>query len=179
MKYKRCNLEKMPDAINEYNNTKQTHKEICEKYDININSFFYYLKKNRIASIEMSHRGLDAEQNPASRSRIDETFKNSRVTQKIKPQKGSSLQNSENTNILSEIDGEGNKLVSFNTTSKKMKEYMKQHNVQVINNTTTLPLSSCSENIGETPCTGGNTIKKRSKKQPERVDLNKIYEGYL
>ena len=45
MKYKTCNLEKMPDAINEYENTKQTYKEICEKYDISINSFFLLFEK--------------------------------------------------------------------------------------------------------------------------------------
>ena len=152
MKYKKCNLEKMPDAINEYENTKQTYKEICEKYDISINSFFYYLKKSRTTSIEMTRMGEIK-------------------IKKIKPQKGNSLQNFENSNIFSEIDSEGNKLVSFNTTSKKMKEYMKHHNIQVMNNTT--------GNNSETTSTGGDTVKQHIKKQPERVDLDKFFEGYI
>ena len=77
----------------------------------------------------------------------------------------------ENSNNFSEIDSEGNKLVFFNTTTKKMKEYMKQHNIQVNNDTT--------ENNLDIPIIGGNTVTKHSKKQPERVDLDKIYEGYL
>ena len=52
MKYKRCNLEKLPDAVYEYETTKQTHKEICQKYDIDINSFFYNLKKSRTAQTQ-------------------------------------------------------------------------------------------------------------------------------
>ena len=50
-----------------------------------------------------------------------------------------------------------------------MKEYMKHHNIQVMNNTT--------GNNSETTSTGGDTVKQHIKKQPERVDLDKIYEG--
>ena len=48
---------------------------------------------------------------------------------------------------------------------------MKQHNIQVNNDTT--------ENNLDIPIIGGNTVTKHSKKQLERVDLDKIYEGYL
>ncbi len=69
------------------------------------------------------------------------------------------------------IDSDGNKIVNFNTNSKKMMEYMNQHNIQAFNHTT--------ENNTETPSTNGNTIQKHSKKQPERIDLDNIYAGYI
>ena len=55
-----------------------------------------------------------------------------------------------------ELDADRNKLISLNTNSKKMREYIKQHNIS----------SSLS-----------STQSEKQRKKPERVDLDKIFDG--
>ena len=47
-KYNRINVECITNALNEYENTTITHNEVCLKYGINVNSFFYHLRKHRM-----------------------------------------------------------------------------------------------------------------------------------
>ena len=46
-KYKKVNVQDIANAISEYENTNYTHNEICLKYGINVNTFFYHLRKHR------------------------------------------------------------------------------------------------------------------------------------
>ena len=55
-----------------------------------------------------------------------------------------------------ELDADRNKLISLNTNSKKMREYIKQHDMSSA-------LSS--------------TQSEKQKRKPERVDLDKNFEG--
>lgn len=48
MKYKTHNLDNIIEAIEEYENTGSTCMEVCGKYDVEKNTFFYYLKKYRM-----------------------------------------------------------------------------------------------------------------------------------
>ena len=54
-----------------------------------------------------------------------------------------------------ELDADRNKLISLNTNSKKMREYIKQHDMSSA-------LSS--------------TQSEKQKRKPERVDLDKVFE---
>ena len=129
MKIKRINIQTISDAINEYETTNKTYTDVCLKYNINRNAFFYHLRKHRINNQQTLNGGYSTRNIPNS------------VT---------------NSQTVPEIDNEGNKLISFNTDSKKVRQYMKQHDIS----------SSLSSSNNEKP-----------KKKPERVDLDKVFEG--
>ena len=93
----------MSDAINEYETTNQSYEDICSKYGINRNAFFYHLRKHRITNQQTLNGGYS--------TRII----NSNIVSK--------------SQTVPEVDNEGNKLVCVNTNSKKMQQYMKQHDV--------------------------------------------------
>ena len=60
----------------------------------------------------------------------------------------------------------GDKIVSINTNSKKMQEYMKQHSMS----------EYCSDNISQSH----SHLENRKKKTPQRVtDVDALFEGNI
>ena len=73
---------------------------------------------------------------------------------------------SENPSNVNISASNGNKIVSLNTSSKKMQEYMKHHSIS----------ECCSDNISQS----NSHLENRKKKTPQRItDVDALFEGNL
>ena len=107
MRNRPINIQVMSNAINEYLLSNQSYIEICDKYDIKSYTFFYHLKKHRMnITLSLTGGGIvnNASKNPS----------NVNISACLPAGQTGQASN-------------GDKIVSINTSSKKMQEYLKHH----------------------------------------------------
>ena len=140
MKYQHHDEKKILKAINEYYNSNLSCTEICRKHKCNEKIFFYYIRKHK-TNLQNGGNALlcgagvhsDCIINDVINSPANEVSYTKPHLQQCKPGNDDSYANPKfQPTINSEKNDENcHKLVTINTNSKKMKDYIKMHNIQV------------------------------------------------
>ena len=118
MKYKKVDLDKMAEAVYEFENSTQPNEQVCDKFGVEKTSFYYHLRKYRTKKQQGGNVHIPVNSCANSSSLHDNRAFLSRSPEACVMQA---------SQTSPEIDKDRNMLVSLNTNSRKMREYIKQH----------------------------------------------------